>query len=49
MRLLVFLQSGELLEESEAHEKAVTSLALSPDGSHFITASADKTAKVRFS
>jgi translation initiation factor 3 subunit I len=39
-------ESGELLEESEAHEKAVTSLALSPDGSHFITASADKTAKL---
>ena len=43
-------QTGKLLKETGpdvSHEKSVTDLAKSADGSHFITGSTDKTAKVR--
>ncbi|KAJ7551197.1 hypothetical protein O6H91_06G004400 [Diphasiastrum complanatum] len=42
-------ESGKLLKESDpetGHQKAVTSLVKSADGSHFITGSQDKTAKL---
>lgn len=44
-----FLQTGKLLKESEketGHTKTITSLAKSADGSHFLTGSLDKSAKV---
>lgn len=44
-----FAQTGKLLKESEketGHKKAITSLSKSIDGSHFITGSLDKSAKV---
>lgn len=48
--LLVFcLQTGKLLKESDpetGHQKVITSMAKSADGSHFITGSHDKTAKL---
>ena len=43
------IQTGKLLKETGpdvSHEKSVTDLAKSADGSHFITGSTDKTAKV---
>ena len=43
------LQTGKLLKESDketGHKKTVTSLSKAPDGSHFITGSLDKSAKV---
>lgn len=43
------LQTGKLLKESEkeeGHKKAITSLSKSVDGSHFLTGSLDKSAKV---
>ncbi|CAI5963047.1 unnamed protein product [Closterium sp. NIES-64] len=43
-------ETGKLLRETEpevAHSKTVTSLSKSADGSHFITGSLDKCAKVR--
>lgn len=46
---MVLLQSGALLKESDpdtGHQKVITSLAKSADGSHFITGSQDKSAKV---
>lgn len=49
---LVFIsnfQTGQLLKESNketAHQKTVTSLTKSADGSHFLTGSLDKSAKV---
>jgi len=46
---LICLQTGKLLKESDkesGHKKTVTSLAKSADGSHFLTGSLDKSAKV---
>lgn len=43
------LQTGKLLNESDkevGHKKNITSLAKSVDGSHFLTGSHDKSAKV---
>lgn len=43
------MQTGKLLKESDGesgHKKGITSLAKSVDGSHFITGSLDKSAKV---
>lgn len=43
------MQTGKLLKESEkeiGHSKPITSLSKSADGSHFITGSSDKTARV---
>ena len=46
---LIKPQTGKLLKESDkeiGHKKTVTSLTKSSDGSHFITGSLDKSAKV---
>lgn len=43
------MQTGELLKESDpetGHQKVITSMSKSADGSHFITGSHDKTAKL---
>lgn len=43
------LQTGKILKESDkevGHKKGITSLQKSVDGSHFITGSLDKSAKV---
>lgn len=43
------LQTGKLLKETdkeEGHKKPITSLVKSVDGSHFLTGSLDKSAKV---
>jgi len=45
----LYLQTGKLLKESDpdtGHQKVITSMAKSADGSHFITGSHDKTAKL---
>lgn len=45
------LQTGKLLKESDketGHKKTITSLAKAADGSHFLTGSLDKSAKVVF-
>ncbi len=44
------MQTGKLLKESEkeiGHKKTITSLMKSADGSHFLTGSLDKSAKVK--
>lgn len=40
------LQTGKMLKEEAGHKKTITSLAKSADGSHFLTGSLDKSAKV---
>lgn len=43
------MQTGQLLKESDketGHQKTITSLSKSADGSHFLTGSLDKSAKV---
>jgi WD40 repeat protein len=40
------VQTGEVKEEKELHEKQINDIKMSPDGTHFITASSDKTAKL---
>ena len=43
------LQTGKLLKESDpetGHQKSITAMSKSADGSHFITGSHDKTAKL---
>ena len=47
--ILTRLQSGELIDNYPAHEDGmqITDLQWSPDRTYFITASKDKTAKVR--
>lgn len=40
------MQTGEVKEEREIHEKQINDIKMSPDGTHFITASSDKTAKL---
>lgn len=45
-RSLVVLQTGQVKEEKEVHEKQINDLKMAPDGTHFITASSDKTAKL---
>lgn len=45
------MQTGKLLKESDketGHQKTITSLSKSADGSHFITGSSDKSSKVKF-
>lgn len=47
--LLLNFQTGKLLQENDkdiGHKKTITSLAKSTDGSHFLTGSLDKSAKV---
>ena len=49
LNCLLNLQTGKLLKESDkesGHKKTITSLAKSADGSHFLTGSLDKSAKV---
>lgn len=41
------VESGEKLQDIEAHRGAILSCHASPDGCHFATTSADKTAKVQ--
>lgn len=51
LTILSNLQTGKLLKENqkeEGHTKTITSLVKSPDGSHFLTGSLDKSAKVLF-
>ena len=46
------MQTGKLLKESEkesGHKKTITALTKSADGSHFLTGSLDKSAKVLIS
>jgi len=46
------MQTGKMLKESEketGHKKTITSLSKSADGSHFLTGSLDKSAKVLIS
>jgi hypothetical protein len=46
------VQTGKLLEESDkesGHKKTITALTKSADGSHFLTGSLDKSAKVLIS
>jgi translation initiation factor 3 subunit I len=46
------VQTGKLLKESDkesGHKKTVTALTKSVDGSHFLTGSLDKSAKVLIS
>ena len=40
------VQTGKLLEEQKAHSDTVCDLQMSSDGSHLVTASKDKTAKL---
>jgi WD40 repeat protein len=40
------MQTGEVKEERDIHEKQINDIKMSPDGTHFITASSDKTAKL---
>ena len=40
------MQTGKLLEEQKAHSDTVCDLQMSSDGSHLVTASKDKTAKL---
>jgi hypothetical protein len=47
-----FVQTGKCLKESDpetGHQKVITSMSKSADGSHFITGSHDKSAKVFWS
>jgi len=48
VRIYIILspQTGEVKEEKQLHEKQINDLKMSPDGTHFITASSDKTAKL---
>ena len=39
-------QTGKLIEENKIHDAAINDLQLSVDGSHFVTASNDRTAKL---
>lgn len=45
----MFLKTGEIVENKQIHEfdSAITDLQMSPDRLSFITASKDKSAKVR--
>lgn len=46
---LSVLQTGKLLKESDkesGHKKTITSLTKAADGSHFLSGSLDKSAKV---
>ena len=40
------VETGKLLQEEALHEKQVNDLQMSADGTHFVTASADRTAKL---
>lgn len=42
------VETGKQLAESRDHKKQVNDLTLSADGTHFVTGSLDKTAKVRY-
>jgi hypothetical protein len=42
----VHAQTGELLAENEIHEEKINDMQFSLDGTHFITASQDRTAKL---
>ncbi|RZC89213.1 hypothetical protein C5167_030909 [Papaver somniferum] len=47
--IAIDLQTGKMLNESSketGHSKTITSLSMSEDGSHFLTGSSDKSAKV---
>eukprot|EP00958_Prasinococcus_capsulatus_P013621 scaffold1410_cov386-Prasinococcus_capsulatus_cf.AAC.1 len=39
-------ESGKVLVEDEVHKKNITSMSIHADGTHFITTSVDKTAKI---
>jgi WD40 repeat protein len=39
-------QTGKVKEESKVHDSQINDLKLSADGTHFITASSDKTGKL---
>ena len=50
-KYLIELQTGKLLKESDkemGHKKTITSLTKSSDGSHFVTGSLDKSARVPY-
>ena len=40
------LADGSLVRTLEGHTKSVTSVCVTPDGQHVVTASTDKTARV---
>ena len=40
------MQTGKVVEENKIHDAAINDLQLSTDGTHFVTASNDKTAKL---
>lgn len=40
------VETGQVKEEKEIHERQINDLKMAPDGTHFITASSDKTAKL---
>lgn len=40
------VQTGKVLEENKIHDATINDLQLSADGSHFVTASNDRTAKL---
>ena len=39
-------QTGKCVLEAQIHEKHIMDLQMSPDGTHFVTASTDRTAKI---
>lgn len=40
------VQTGQVKEEKEIHEKQINDMKMAVDGTHFVTASSDKTAKL---
>lgn len=40
------VETGKVLEEAKLHEKTIQDLQMSPDGTHFVTASVDRSAKL---
>ena len=44
--LLLCLQTGKLLLENRVHDADIKDMRLSQDGTHLVTASSDKTAKI---
>lgn len=40
------VETGKVLQEAQVHQKDIRDMQLAPDGTHLITASADRTAKV---
>lgn len=40
------VETGKVLEEAKLHDKTIQDMQLSPDGTHFVTASVDRSAKL---